>query len=823
MTRVAEAFWQDVRYACRILRRNPIVTVVAILTLSVGIGLTTAVFSVVNAVLLRPLPYADGQRIVIVQETFRQNPGNASPGHFRDWTEQGTVFEQIAAGQGATFNLADGDDPERVRGMRVTPGYFRVAYIPPTVGRYFTQEDLKFDERVVVLSHSLWRSRFSGDPSVVGRRIRIGDELFSVIGVAPDAYALTDPARAGVTGGFSSQVWTPLVFSPEQQANFGSHYLTVIAKLNPGVSLERAREQLEQVTRGIAERHPQQTEARGVVLQPLQEQLVGNIRAQLYVLAAAVGFVLLIGCGNIAGLLIAKATTRRREIAIRASLGGGQPRIVRQLLTESLVLALAGGAAGLVVARVAINVLVTNGPETLPRLRDAGLQSDVLLFALAITSVAAFISGLAPALHAARVDLQSSLRETGKTTLTDGTRDQVRTVMVVAEIAIAVVLLIGCGLLLRSADRLRQVPLGFDAHNVLTARVALPAGRYESDEMVIDTYRRILAPLRESEGVTYAAGSSHIPLSGGSADASTVAEGKSLPLGSAPSPAIRLVTDEYFEAMGMRIVSGRSLQASDMRSGTSRVVVINERLAAALWPGETAVGKRLSTWAGPDDPEWREVVGIVQDVRSFGQSSPISMELFIPFTQPPFGAWTAFQRSMVLTMRTGEGWPENYVPLIRRTVREVDSSLPVSDLRTMESLVVASTESRRFYMRLVLIMAVTGLGLAMLGIYGVIAYLVAQRTPEIGLRLAIGAERHEVVRMVIARSLRTTLLGISIGVGAALLLTRAMATQLYEIKPNDPTTFISVSALVILTGLLAALVPCVKAAGVDPVVALRYD
>jgi putative ABC transport system permease protein len=815
---------QDVRYGLRMLGRNPGFTLVAVLTLAIGIGLTTAVFSVVNAVLLRPLPYADGERIVLVRETFRDlNRGNASVGHFHDWSEQNTVFEHTAAGQAVTFNLADDGDPERIRGMRVTAGYFQVAYIPPAVGRYFTSDDVEAGERAVVLSYSLWRSRFGGDASIVGRQIRLGGEPYTVVGVAPSAYALTDPARVGVVGGFSAQLWAPLTFPADQRANFGSHYLLVLAKLKPGVSHAGAQADLERVTRGIAERHPKEMESRGISLQLLQEDLAGNVRTQLFVLLAAVGFVLLICCVNIASLLAARATTRRREIAIRAAIGGGQPRIVRQLLTESVVLALAGGLTALIVARLAIDFLVNSGPETLPRLRDAGLQPEVLVFALAVTGMAAVAFGLAPAIRAARTNLQGSLRDGGKTALNGGVRDRMRSVMVVAEIAIAAVLLIGTGLLVRSAEKLQQVPLGFNPHDAITARLTLPAGRYRDDQMVADAYGRILEPLRGAPGVRHAAASTNIPLVGGNADASTVPEGKPMPSGSAPTPGIRLVTDDYFEAIGMTMASGRSFEAADVAAGGRRVVIINERLAAALWPDDTAVGKRLSTWSGPDDPEWREVIGVVRDSRSYGQSSPVPMELFIPYTQPPPGGWNAFQRSMVLVVRTGEDWPETYVPLMRRAVRDVDPTVPLYDVRTMESVVVNVTANRRFYMRLILVLAAAGLGLAMLGIYGVIAYFVTQRTPEIGLRLAMGAGRREVVRMVITHGLRTALIGVAIGVPAALMLTRVMTTLLLEIKPTDPATFVAVAVLLVATSAVASLIPSMKAARVDPLVALRHE
>jgi predicted permease len=396
-----------------------------------------------------------------------------------------------------------------------------------------------------------------------------------------------------------------------------------------------------------------------------------------------------------------------------------------------------------------------------------------------------------------------------------------RTGLVVAEIAMAAVLLVGTGLLVRSAEKLRHVPLGFNAHESITARITLPAERYRDDPLVADAYRRILESLRGARGIRYAGAATNIPFMGGNADAATIAEGKPVPLSSAPSPSIRLVTDEYFEAIGMTMSSGRSFQSTDMMVGSQRVVVINERLASALWPGENAVGKRLSTWAGPDDPEWREVVGVVRDTRSSGQHAPVPMELFIPYTQAPFGGWNIFQRSMVLVVRTSESRAETYVALMRRAVRDVDASVPLYDVRTMESMFVRLTATRRFYLLLVLVLAATGLGLAMLGIYGVIAYFVIARTPEIGLRLAMGAERGEVIRMVIGHGIRTALMGIVIGLPAALMLTHVMTSLLYEISPTDPMTFVVVAALLITISLIAAAIPSARAARVDPLVALR--
>ena len=812
---------QDLHYGIRMLGHNPGFTTVAVATLALGIGLTTAVFSVVNAVLIRPLPYADGERIVLVRETLRQ-PGNASAGHFHAWTEHSTVFDHTAAGQGVTYNLADAGDPERIRGMRVTPGYFEVAHVPPALGRYFTASDVDLGGRVVVLSHSLWQARFGGDRAIIGRSIRLGDESHTVIGVAPAAYALTDPTRAGVTGGFSSQLWAPLMFTPEQRANFGNHYLGVLAKLKPGVTLARAQEDLERVTRGIAEHHPEEMASRGVLVQSLEEELVGGGRGPLFVLMTGVAFVLFIGCVNIAGLLTARATARRREIAIRASVGGGQTRIVRQLLTESVLLALAGGAGALIVARLGIDYLVQHGPLSLPRLSDAGLQLEVLAFAFAVTVLVAIGFGLAPAIHATQTDLFGSLRDGGRAASIGSGRNRLRTPMVVVETAMAVVLLIGTGLLVRGADKLRQVPLGFNAHAVITARLALPAVRYESDALAADAYRRILAPLRGTNGVKFAAAASGIPLVGSMTDSSTIPEGSDVPRRAGPSPVIRLITDDYFEAIGMTMAMGRSLREADVAASAPPVVVINEQLAAALWPGERAVGKRLSTWYGAE-PFWREVIGVVRDVRSAGQENPAPMELFIPYTQAPDGAWSSFQRSMALVVHVSENWPETYVPAMRMAVRDVDPSIPLYEVRTLEGVVVAVTAARRFYMRLVLLLAATGLALAMLGLYGVIAYFVAQRTPEIGLRLAVGADRWEVVRMVLGQALRVASIGVAIGVPAAFMLTGVMRTLLYEIEPTDPATFAAVTLLVLLTSVAAALIPSARAARIDPLVALRHE
>src|SRR6185503_12734577 len=503
---------------------------------------------------------------------------------------------------------------------------------------------------------------------------------------------------------------------------------------------------------------------------------------------SSVTFVLLIGCVNVANLLLARATTRRREIAIRAAIGGGRWRIVRQLLTESTVLALVGGSAGLGLAYVGIRLFVTFGPRNVPRLQDAGLQPEVVFFALGITLATGIIFGLAPALRAAHQDLLTTLRQGGKASF-PAAPDRLRGVLVVGEIAVAVVLLVGAGLFLRSAWRLQQVPLGFDTSGVLTARLALPPERYATDEAVADAYRRILEEARAVPGMRRVGASSSIPLMGGGPDAGIEVEGKPLNLKTAPSPLIRLVTEDYIEAIGMPVVRGRALEASDIAPGASPAVMINERLAALAWPGEDPIGKRLSTWTREvGKPEWREVVGVIGDVRSFGLDTPPRPELFLPFTQPPALAWNAFQRSMALVARTSTD-PAAHAPAVRRVVRSIDPSLPLYDVMTMDEALGADGAGPRFNTWLLSLLAAAGLVLAAVGIYGVIAYFVTQRTSEIGLRLALGATPGSVLLMVVRRGATLALAGITIGLVAALAATRMVTTLLFETTPTDLPTY----------------------------------
>lgn len=811
-------WWQDIRYGLRQLTAYPLSSAMLIGTLGLSIGATVSIFSVVNAVLIEPLPYADGDRIVIVWETAR-GLGSASAGHFHDWTEQGTIFEATAAVQPATYNLADDGEPERVSGARVTGGYFRVAEIPPAVGRYLSAEEVEAGEAVVVLSHELWQRRFNGDTAIVGRPLRLSGEPHTVVGVAPAAYALNDSSGGAGEGGFSAQLWTPLRFSPGQRSNYGNHSFRVLAKLRPGVPVAAAQAEMERVTRDIAVRAPENMQGRGVFVQPLRERLVGGAQAQILVLFVSVALVLVIGCVNIASLLLARATTRRREIAIRAALGGGTARIVRQLLMENMVLAISGGALAIGVAVLGTRFMATAGPASVPRLRNAGLQIEVLVFALGLTFLTGIIFGLLPALRAGRPDLLETLRSEGRGRLARSGRDWTRAVLIVGEIAITVVLLVSAGLFVRSAMKLQHVPLGIDAENVLTARVALPAPRYQDASVVASAFGRMLEHLRGVRSIEHAGASTTIPLGGGSIDAGLTVEGRTVEAGSRlPYGHVRLVTAGYLEGIGVTLRRGRLLRESDMTAGGPRVLVINELLASQLWPGEDPLGKRLSGWTEGEQPEWREVVGVVGDIWAFGLSAPPEPELFIPYTQAPAGSWNSFQRSMVLVARVppAGGDAADYSSALRNAVWSVDKTLPLYDVRTMEDRLSASLSARRFLMLLLSGLAATGVLLAAVGIYGVIAYFVTERTAEIGLRLALGATSGSVITMVLRHSAWLAAAGLAVGLVMALAATQVLGSQLFEIQPNDLSTYVLGTLTLLGITLTASALPAMRAARIDP-------
>ncbi len=797
---------QDAIYALRLIRANPGFATAIVLTLALGIGATTAIFSVVNSVLLRPLPYADSERMLVINERFGEGLGQASVGHFHDWTEQSQSFTATSAYQGRTFNLTDGE-PERTRGARVTPSFFQTGYMPPLAGRYFRPDETEAS-RVTVLSYGLWQTRFAGDTAIVGKEITLNGEKHTVIGITPAAYTLTR---------FDERLWTILTFTPEQRTNYGAHFLTVFAKLKPGVTLNQAQRELERITEDIRRREPENMKQRGVQAQFFSELLIGNYRTQLWLLLSAVTFVLLIGCANVASLLLARATARRKEIAIRGALGGGRGRLVRQLLTESFVLAFIGGVTGLLVARFGIRFLVTTGPAFVPRLSTAGLDLSVLMFALGATVVSGMLFGLAPAMRATRVDLQSELRVGGRGS--GGlVRDSARSLLIVTEFAVALLLLVSAGLFLRSAQTLQRVPLGFDPTGVTMLRIALPPDRYQSAEAVQTAFLRIVDQVRAIPGVRAAAASTRVPMWGPSIDMGITVDGRPRNPDRVETGHLRPVTAGFIEALGIPLKRGRMFRDADLAAGAPWVVVVNETFVRTIFGNENPIGKRVYGWTDQAKPEWREIVGVVGDVRAFGQENELPPEIYMPITQLPQGAWDAFQRSMTIVAAAE---PNAVIaPAMRKVVNGIDPLVPLFDVQTMSDVVSQSTANRRFNTQLLTFLGLTGLILAAIGIYGVIAFFVSQRTHEIGVRVALGASRQRVIGMVVRQAAILALVGISVGAVGAWWATSVFRTMLYQTGARDPVAFIAAAAALLVVALAASWLPARRASRVEPVKAL---
>jgi predicted permease len=796
---------QDAVYALRMMRGSAAFTIAVVFTLAIGIGATTAIFSVVNAVLLRPLPYADPERMAMVFERVNGGRGRASPGHFHDWSGLSNVFQATAAFSGRTYTLTDGE-PMRVFGARVTPGFFQTGYMPPYLGRYFTPgED---EAHVVVLTYGLWRTRFAGDPAIVGKTITLNAEKYVVVGVTPAAYSLTPQ---------DERLWTPLSFTPQQRDTYGAHNLQVFAKLKKGVTFAQAQRELERVTADIRRRYPDEMKGRDVEIAAFTDVLMGDYRTQLWVLLGAVTFVLLIGCSNIASLLLARAIARRKEIAIRGALGGSRRRLVSQLLTESLMLALAGGLAGLFLARFGVRFLVGAAPTFVPRLGEAGLDSSVLAFAVVATVVCGLVFGLAPALRATRVDLQSELREGGRGS-TGIVRDRTRAALIVTEFAVALVLLVSAGLFLRSADRLQRVPLGFEPANVTMLRVSLPADRYRDSTAVEAAFSSIVEGIRAIPGVERAGASTRVPMWGGSIDMGVSVDGRPRNPGSRDFGHVRLVTAGFLETIGVPLKRGRLLDESDLREGAPRVVVVNETFARQIFGNESPIGHRISGWTKAEAPEWREIVGVIGDMRSFGRDADAQPEIYMPMTQRPGGAWDAFQRSMAIVAKTRPGL--NVVGSLRGAVNRVDRQLALYDVQPMTEVLAQANATRRFNTILLSLLGATGLVLAAIGIYGVIAFFVTQRTHEIGVRVALGATTASVVRLVVRQAVTLALFGIALGAVSAFWATRVLGSMLFAVSARDPVAYGVAGAALLLVAIGAAWFPARRATRVDPVRAL---
>jgi predicted permease len=807
---------QDVTFACRQLVKNPAFSIVAIATLALGIGATTAIFSAVHAVVLRPLPVPDPEQILVVYEDYRGNRGNVSAGNFVDGVVPVPAFSDVTAIQYSSFNLTTAESTERVVGARTTAPFFRVFATHPERGRVYSDaEDQPGREQVVVLSHRLWRRQFGSDPSVLGSEITLNGRPHEVIGIMPAQFDFTER---------SEELWVPIAFTPERKAQHDEHYLQVYARLRPGATSAQALGVLQQNALRLRKDFPRENQELGFLLSGVMEELVGGYRRRLFVLLGAVGFVLLIACGNVANLLLARGAVRSSELAIRAALGAGRGRIVRQLLTESAVLALVSAAAGVALAWWGIRALISVAPDGVPRLEQTTLDPMVLAFAILIAFASALLFGLAPALRAARTDVQAVIKEGGRGAAMGGLRDKLRFGLIVGELAIALMLLVGAGLLIRSSVALQRVNVGFDPNGVLSVRIALPAAEYQERERTVAAFTRIAELAAQVPGVRAAGLTSQVPMGAGGNGNGLIPEGRPLDVKSSIQSRLRIVTPGYLETMRIPILRGRGITEAD-RHGTPKIMVISEALANTAFPGQDAIGKRIACCEpGPDgkSPDFKMVVGVVGDVRSRGPAEAPTPEFYLPAAQVPAAAWDWVQRTMYISARTGME-PAAAVAPIRSLVADAAPGVPLFNIRTMEQRLGDSLATARFNTLLLTLLGIIGLVLAAVGIYGVIAYFVSRRTQEIGVRMALGATRRDVVLMILRETARPVSIGIIVGVVASAALSDVLSTQLFEVSRADPLTFMTVALVLGIVAVAASLGPARRAARVEPTKALHTN
>jgi predicted permease len=804
---------QDVTFAVRQLVAHPAFSLIAVLTLALGIGATTAIFSVVNAVVLRPLPVREPDRLAYITSNIAGEWADVSVGNYTFLARNQRSFSSVAAYYYSNFNLAEGESAERTLGARVTASFFEVFGVRPVVGRVFTaEEDQPGREQVVVLSHRLWQRRFGGDRGIVGRDIRINGQPYTVLGVMPSSFDLKTERE---------DLWVPAAFTPKQKVMYDESYLTVVARYRDGVTPEQAAEDLERVATAL---RPMDRIDVDIQLRAdsYVAEFVGDYKTRLLVLLGAVGLVLLIACGNVANLLLARSAARGREVAIRAALGAGRGRIIRQLLTESAVLAVVAAAIGLAIAWSGLRTLVALVPPGVPRIEQASIDGMVLSFTLGLALVSSLIFGLAPALRASRTSLSESLKEGGRGSAGTRGRDWLRSALISAEVALAVLLLVGAGLLIRSALEMQRIKPGFDPKGVMTARLSLPAAEYPDATRVVATFERLVEEVSHAPGVRAAGVATMIPVSPGGNGNGLLAEGKPVDLKYAIQSELSIVTPGYFQAMGIPIVRGRSFDAAD-RLGAQRVMIINEALAEALFPGQNPLGKKVGCCEmGPDEqtPDYKVVVGVTANLRTQGLSEEVRNEFYLPAAQAPAVAWDWIQRTMYIVARTS-GEPEALASALRQAVMRIDPDIPLYSESTMEKRMVQSASTERFNTLLLTLLGVIGLILSAVGIYGVIAYFVTQRTPEIGVRMALGATPWHIVRLVLRQVVIPVAIGVVVGLGASAAATRVLTAYLVGVQPTDPLTLVTVVAVLAAAALLASFLPARRAAGVDPTQALQ--
>lgn len=810
-----EELKQDARFALRMLFKSPGFTIVVVLALGLGIGANSAIFSVIDAVLLRPLPYEEPDRLVKLWMHFAgigvpKDQNWVSAPEFVDLRDQNKSFSHIAATSSDDYNLKIGAMPETVEGAAVSASFFPLLGVQAQAGRVFLPgEDQPGRENVVVLSHGLWSRSFGADPGVLGKTVIINSRSYTVVGVTP----------AGFQFPTGAEMWTPLAFSKDDLSpnSRGDHGLQVIARIKSGISFEQARSDMQALSQRIIEQNPAYPYERfqfRVIMNPLLDELVGDMRTALWILMGAVGFVLLIACANVANLLLARATSREREIAIRTALGAGRTRLIRQLLTESVILALMGSVVGILLARWGLGALIRIGSVSFPRIAGAHVDARVLAFTMLIALGTGILFGLMPALQASHVR-PDALKEGGRGATAGAGSRQLRRALVVAEIALSLILLVGAGLLMKSFFRLQEVDPGFRPEGVLTLSISLPENRYSQPAQIRSFVRELLDQTSTLPGVEAAGGVTALPLSGSGPSGTTTVDSRAVPPEqSTPEADWRVVTPGYFSALGIRLIRGRFFDDRDTDT-SAPVAIIDETMAKTYWPGEDPIGKRIHRGASKSTRPWSTIVGVVGHVRYRTLEAQSRVQLYWPYAQDPW-------HHVSLAVRTSLE-PRSLAATIQREVLAIDPDQPVSTVRTMQEFLFDSIARRRFSMLLLAVFAGVALALAAVGIYGVISYMVTQRAHEMGIRMALGASRASVLRLVLGQSLSLTFAGVALGLSGSLLLTRLISSLLFNVKPTDPATFAVVGGFLTAVAMLASLLPASKATKVDPMVVLRYE
>ena len=814
-----ETLLHDLRYSLRVLLKSPGFVAIAVIVLALGIGANTAIFSVVNALLLRPLPYQDPGKLV---QVWHVPPPKSFPGitqfavsaaNYLDWRDQNHVFEQLAIYSYSNLNLSGRGQPESLTSGVVSSNFFSVLQVQPLLGRAFAPgEDQQGHANTVVLSHAFWREHFGSDRHIVGQSITLNQQSYTVAGVMPARFEMPP----------SAQIWTPMALTDKEKAVRGEHHFGVIGRLKPSVNLNQAQAEMTTISSRLEQQYPTDDKGWGAVVVPLREQLVGDVRPALLVLLGAVAFVLLIACANVANLMLAKTLGRRKEIAIRSALGASRFRVLQQILSESVLIALMGGILGLIIAHFGVQLISAFLANQLNQSPDISLDLWVLGFTLAVSLLTGVLAGLAPALRLSKTDLNEALKQGLSRTDADSGGARTRGFLVVSEVALSLMLLIGAGLMIRSLWMLRSVDPGLDPNNVLTMRVGVPSTRFPSPLQQSNFFNEALKRIRALPGVESAGVIDALPLNGGGSIQPIAIEGRpAQQMSDQPEVAVRITSPAYFHALRIPLLRGRNFNDAD-NAGAPLSILISESMGKRFWPNENPIGKHVTLTFLPDGP--REIVGIVGDVKDDGLdvADPVAT-LYTPLAQlstPLLGGWTSF--SMWLVVHTNST-PSSLTSAVTSAVHQVDSELPVLQIRTMQDVVGESLSQRRFNMLLLAVFAGLALLLAAIGIYSVLAYSVKRRVREIGIRMALGAQIGDVLRLIVIEGMRPTLIGVGIGLAGALALGRVLANLIYGVKPTDPITFGAVSVLLAGVGLFASVIPAYRATRVEPMKTLRDE